>query len=159
LPSCSPTGAAEQAEAAEAIAAEFSARAFRQATGHEERNRLWRARHNAYWAALSLRPGHRGMATGAIVPISRLAETIPGANEDIAASGLAAPIVGHVGDGNFHTLILVPPEADGLKRAWDLDRGIVARALALGGSASGEHGVAWANASSCGPSTGRRQSR
>jgi D-lactate dehydrogenase (cytochrome) len=65
----------------------------------------------------------------------------PGAKEDIAASGLTAPIVGHVGDGNFHTVILVPPEPDGLQRAWDLDKKIVARALALGGSCSGEHGV------------------
>ena len=68
-------------------------------------------------------------------------EAILGAKEDIAASGLTAPIVGHVGDGNFHTVILVPPEPDGLPRAWDLDKKIVARALALGGSCSGEHGV------------------
>ena len=75
------------------------------------------------------------------MPISRLNEAILGAKEDIAASGLTAPIVGHVGDGNFHTVILVPPEADGLARAWELDKKIVARALALGGSCSGEHGV------------------
>jgi D-lactate dehydrogenase (cytochrome) len=77
----------------------------------------------------------------AIVPISRLDAAILGAKEDIAASGLTAPIVGHVGDGNFHTVILVPPEPDGLQRAWELDKKIVARALALGGSCSGEHGV------------------
>ena len=64
-----------------------------------------------------------------------------GAKRDIAESGLTAPIVGHVGDGNFHSLILVPPEPDGLDRAWALDRKLVARALALGGSCSGEHGV------------------
>ena len=75
------------------------------------------------------------------MPISRLDEAILGAQQDIQASGLTAPIVGHVGDGNFHTQILVPPEEDGLARAWDLDRKIVARALALGGSCSGEHGV------------------
>ena len=75
------------------------------------------------------------------MPISRLTEAILGAKEDIAASGLTAPIVGHVGDGNFHTVILVPPEPDGLARAWELDKKIVARALALGGSCSGEHGV------------------
>ena len=90
---------------------------------------------------LALKPGHQGIATDAIVPISRLDEAILGAKEDIAASGLTAPIVGHVGDGNFHTVILVPPEPDGLQRAWDLDKKIVARALALGGSCSGEHGV------------------
>ena len=107
----------------------------------EERTRLWRARHDAYWAARALRPGWNGIATDAIVPPSRLAEAILGAQADIAAAGLLAPIVGHVGDGNFHTVILVPPEPDGLDRAWALDRAIVNRAMALGGSCSGEHGV------------------
>ena len=88
-----------------------------------------------------MQPGLQGIATDAIVPISRLTEAILGAKQDIAASGLTAPIVGHVGDGNFHTVIMVPAEPDGLARAWDLDRKIVARALALGGSCSGEHGV------------------
>ncbi len=132
---------AEQAQLAEEIASGFNAKGFRWATGQDERNRLWRARHDAYWAARAAYPGHEGIATDAIVPISRLAEVILGAKEDIAASGLVAPIVGHVGDGNFHTVILVPPEPDGLKRAWELDKKIVARALALGGSCSGEHGV------------------
>jgi D-lactate dehydrogenase (cytochrome) len=132
---------AEQAELAEEIAGGFNASGFRWATGQEERNRLWRARHDAYWACLALKPGHKGMATDAIVPISRLAEAILGSQQDIAASGLTAPIVGHVGDGNFHTVILVPPEPDGIDRAWALDRKIVARALSLGGSCSGEHGV------------------
>jgi D-lactate dehydrogenase (cytochrome) len=79
--------------------------------------------------------------TDAIVPISRLGQAILGAQRDIAASGLATPILGHVGDGNFHTIILVPPEPDGLARAWELDKRIVAQVLALGGSCSGEHGV------------------
>ncbi len=136
-----PASVAEQAQQAEEMAQGFNASGFRWATGQEERNRLWRARHDAYWACLALKPGHRGIATDAIVPISQLAEAILGAKEDIAASGLTAPIVGHVGDGNFHTVILVPPEPDGLQRAWDLDKKIVARALALGGSCSGEHGV------------------
>jgi D-lactate dehydrogenase (cytochrome) len=132
---------AEQAKLAEEIAAGWNAHGFCWATGQDERNRLWRARHDAYWACRALMPGHEGIATDAIVPISRLAEAILGAKEDIAASGLVAPIVGHVGDGNFHTVIMVPPEPDGLKRAWELDKKIVARALALGGSCSGEHGV------------------
>ena len=102
---------------------------------------MWQARHDAYWACLALKPGYQGIATDAIVPISRLNEAILGAKDDIAASGLTAPIVGHVGDGNFHTVILVPPEPDGMARAWELDKKIVARALALGGSCSGEHGV------------------
>jgi D-lactate dehydrogenase (cytochrome) len=132
---------AEQAQLAEEIAGGFNAKGFRWATGQDERNRLWRARHDAYWACRALKPGHEGIATDAIVPISRLADAILGAKEDIAASGLTAPIVGHVGDGNFHTVIMVPPEPDGLKRAWELDKKIVARALTLGGSCSGEHGI------------------
>ena len=75
------------------------------------------------------------------MPVSRLGDLILGAKADIDASGLSAPIVGHVGDGNFHTVILVPPEPNGLERAWALDRKIVARALSLEGSCSGEHGV------------------
>ena len=134
-------GVQEQAEQAEEVASGFGGQGFRWATDAAERNKLWQARHDALWAGLALKPGHRGIATDAIVPISRLTEAILGAKEDIAASGLTAPIVGHVGDGNFHTVILVPPEPDGLARAWNLDRRIVARALSLGGSCSGEHGV------------------
>ena len=134
-------GVAEQAQMAQDIAGGYNASGFQWATKPDERAKLWRARHDAYWAALALRPGHQGIATDAIVPISRLAEAILGAKEDIIASGLSAPIVGHVGDGNFHTVILVPPEPDGMDRAWALDRKIVARALALGGSCSGEHGI------------------
>jgi D-lactate dehydrogenase (cytochrome) len=132
---------AEQAQQAEEIANGNDGEGFRWATDAAERGKLWKARHDAYWACLALKPGHKGIATDAIVPISRLDEAILGAKQDIAASGLTAPIVGHVGDGNFHTVILVPPEPDGLQRAWDLDKQIVARALSLGGSCSGEHGV------------------
>ena len=134
-------GVAEQATSVEAIAADNGGRGFAWTRAAEERNRLWQARHDAYWAALASKPGHRAFTTDAIVPISKLAEAILGAKADIEASGLAAPIVGHVGDGNFHTVVLIPPEPDGLERAWALDAKIVARALALGGSASGEHGV------------------
>jgi D-lactate dehydrogenase (cytochrome) len=134
-------GVAEQARQAQDLAGGCNGSGFRWATDPAERSKLWQARHDALWACLALKPGHKGIATDAIVPISRLNEAILGAKEDIAASGLTAPIVGHVGDGNFHTVILVPPEPDGLARAWDLDKKIVARALALGGSCSGEHGV------------------
>ncbi len=136
-----PAGVAEQAAGAEEITAGYGAHGFQWATDADERNRLWKARHDGYWAALALKPGWKGIATDAIVPISRLTNLIVGAKQDIAASGLTAPIVGHVGDGNFHTVILVPPEPDGLDRAWELDKKIVARALALGGSCSGEHGI------------------
>jgi D-lactate dehydrogenase (cytochrome) len=134
-------GVAEQARMAEDITADFGARGFQWATDAADRAKLWKARHDAYWAAVAMKPGHRGMTTDAIVPISRLAELVVGAKADIEASGLSAPIVGHVGDGNFHTVILVPPTDDGLDRAWALDQKIVARALSLGGSCSGEHGV------------------
>ncbi len=136
-----PTGVAEQASQAEEIALGNEGLGFAWATEPAARARLWQARHDAYWAALAWKPGCKGIATDAIVPISRLNEAILGAKQDIAASGLTAPIVGHVGDGNFHTVIMVPPEPDGMARAWELDKKIVARALALGGSCSGEHGV------------------
>ncbi len=132
-------GVAEQAGLAQDIAAEHGGQGFEWAAQAEARARLWRVRHDAYWAACALRPGFAAIATDAIVPVSRLAEAILGAQADIAESGLLAPIVGHVGDGNFHTVILVPP--DGMDRAWALDRAIVGRALALGGSCSGEHGI------------------
>ena len=134
-------GVAEQAGQAEEVALGNGGLGFAWATEAVGRAKLWQARHDAYWACLALKPGHKGIATDAIVPISCLNEAILGAKDDIAASGLTAPIVGHVGDGNFHTVILVPNEPDGLARAWELDKRIVARALALGGSCSGEHGV------------------
>ncbi len=134
-------GVQEQAEMAQEIAADNGASGFRWATSAEQRTKLWQARHDAYWAALASQPGCKGVTTDAIVPISRLADLILGAKADIEASGLSAPIVGHVGDGNFHTVILVPAGPDGLERAWALDRKIVARALALEGSCSGEHGI------------------
>ena len=138
----STASVAEQAAQAEQIAGEFGARGFRWATDAEERNRLWKARHDAYWAALALKPGCKILTCDSIVPISRLAEAVLGVREDIDASGFTAAIVGHVGDGNFHTVIMVPKDdPDALARAWELDRKIVARALALGGSCSGEHGV------------------
>lgn len=137
----SPAAVAEQARQAEEIVLGFGAESFAAARDAEARAHLWKARHESYWAARALRPGWRGLTTDAIVPISLLAEAVLGAKEDIAASGLPATMVGHVGDGNFHTVLLVPPEPDGLERAWALDRKIVARALALGGSCSGEHGI------------------
>lgn len=137
-----PAGVKEQAEAVEAIAAEAGGTGFAWATDAESRNRLWQARHDAYWAAIALRPGARSVTTDICVPISRLAEALLGAKRDIEESGLVAPIVGHVGDGNFHTCIVVNPDDPAeIERAWALDRKIVARALDLGGTCSGEHGV------------------
>ena len=132
---------AEQAELVGALAAEHGGGEFHRARLAEERQRLWRARHDVYWACRAMRPGHGALTTDSIVPPSRLAEAVLATKAAIAASGLTAPIVGHVGDGNFHTVILVPPEPDGQARAWALDREIVGIAQDLGGSCSGEHGV------------------
>lgn len=138
----SPAAVAEQAQAVEEIAADYGGEGFTWATDAEARNRLWKARHDAYWAALALLPGHRGITTDVCVPISRLAEAILGAKADALAAGATTCIVGHVGDGNFHQVILFDPDDPaGLERAWEIDRKIVARGLALGGTCSGEHGV------------------
>ncbi|WP_137127896.1 FAD-binding oxidoreductase [Roseomonas sp. HF4] len=132
----------EQAETVEAIAGEYGARGFAWATDAQARNRLWQARHDAYWAAVALKPGHRGITTDVCVPISRLAEAVVSAKETARASGLTSCIVGHVGDGNYHCLILFPDgDQAALERAWALDRAIVAQGLALGGTCSGEHGI------------------
>ncbi|MBB2179793.1 FAD-binding protein [Gluconacetobacter tumulicola] len=136
-----PESVREQIGVVEAIVEDRGGLGFDWQTDPNQRAALWRARHHAYWACLAYRPGYSAMTTDAIVPISALGELIVGVKADIAESGLTAPIVGHVGDGNFHTIILVPPTPDGLERAWALDRKIVRRALALGGSCSGEHGV------------------
>jgi D-lactate dehydrogenase (cytochrome) len=138
----SHAGVAEQAAAVEAIAGDFGGEGFAWATDAEERNRLWKARHDAYWAGLALKPGWRALTTDVCVPISRLAEALVGAKEEAEALGHTTCIVGHVGDGNFHQMVLFDPnDPDGLERAWEMDRRIVARGLALGGTCSGEHGV------------------
>lgn len=138
----SPTGVEEQARSVEEVAAEHGGQGFEWATRPEERSRLWQARHDTYFACMNLRPGCRGITTDVCVPISRLADCIAGTRADIAESGLIAPIVGHVGDGNFHTVILVDPADDAeLERAEALNRRIVERALAMGGTCTGEHGI------------------
>jgi len=135
-------GVAEQAQSVEALALDHGGSGFAWARDAEARNKLWKARHDAYWAGIAWRPGKKGITTDVCVPISRLAEALLGAKADIEASGFEAPIVGHVGDGNFHTIILVEEgNAEEMERAWALDRQIVRRALALGGTCSGEHGV------------------
>ena len=138
------SGVAEQAHMVGELARDHGADDFRWATLQEERNRLWQARHDAYYGGLSLRPGSRGYVTDVCVPISRLTECVLGAKQDIDASGLIAPIVGHVGDGNFHLVILVDPNDPGeIARASALNTKIVERALAMGGTCSGEHGVGY----------------
>jgi D-lactate dehydrogenase (cytochrome) len=137
-----PAGVEEQAEMVKGIARDLGGGDFRWATRAEDRNRLWQARHDAYYAAMALRPGAKGVVTDVCVPISRLAECVLAAKEAIAASGLLAPMVGHAGDGNFHLSILVDPDDAGeIARAKEIGRRLVEQALALGGTCTGEHGV------------------
>ncbi|HZT19121.1 MAG TPA: FAD-linked oxidase C-terminal domain-containing protein, partial [Dongiaceae bacterium] len=138
----SEKGVVEQAEMVQAIAGEHAAADFRWATKAEERNRLWQARHDAYYAGLALRPGAKGWPTDVCVPISRLAECILETKKDVAESGLLAPLVGHVGDGNFHlSFIIDPNDPAEMARAQAVNDRMIARALALGGTCTGEHGV------------------
>lgn len=138
----SPGSVEEQARTVQEIARDNGGQGFEWATRPEDRSRLWQARHDAYFACLNLRPGCRGVTTDVCVPISRLADCIAATREDIASSGLTAPIVGHVGDGNFHTLILVDPADESeIAHAEALNRRIVERALAMDGTCTGEHGI------------------
>jgi D-lactate dehydrogenase (cytochrome) len=138
----SPAGVEEQSARFGEIAGDLGGGPFEWATKTEDRTRLWQARHDAYWAALALRPGARAIASDVCVPISRLAECVIATQADIAASRLVAPIVGHVGDGNFHLSILVDmADADELRRTEELLERLVERALAMEGTCTGEHGV------------------
>jgi D-lactate dehydrogenase (cytochrome) len=133
---------AEQSQRFGEIAQELGGGPFDWATQVEDRTRLWQARHDAYWAGRTLRPGAHALASDVCVPISRLAECVTETQQDIAGSGLVAPIVGHVGDGNFHLTLLVDMEdAEEIKRAKDLLERLVQRALAMEGTCTGEHGV------------------
>ncbi|MFO1075239.1 MAG: FAD-linked oxidase C-terminal domain-containing protein [Geminicoccaceae bacterium] len=138
----SAAGVREQAEQAMAIARECGGADPQWTSQAEERNRLWQARHDSYYAALSLRPGAKGWATDVCVPISRLAECIAATRADVAEAGLLAPIVGHVGDGNFHLLMLVDPDDPAeMAKAQALNKRLVRRAIAMDGTCTGEHGV------------------
>ena len=138
----SPTGVKEQAELVQEIAAEHGGKAFDWAATPEERTRLWTARHNAYFAAVQSRPGCRVISTDTCVPISRLADCLLDSVKEADASGIPYFLVGHVGDGNFHFGYLLDPD-DPRERevAEDLNHKLVARALRLGGTCTGEHGV------------------
>lgn len=106
------------------------------------RDRLWSARHNAYFAMLQLKPGCRAVTTDVCVPISQLAACVEETEIDLRASSLPCPIVGHVGDGNFHVAILIDPDKpEELAEAEHINDRIVERALRLGGTCTGEHGV------------------
>jgi D-lactate dehydrogenase (cytochrome) len=135
-------GAREQAEMVKAISDEFGGSEFKWTEKLEDRNKMWQARHDAAYAAMAMRPGAKMIATDVCVPISRLAECITETQRDVKESGLVAPIVGHVGDGNFH-LVLSADENDPseMERAEALNERLVMRALAMDGTCTGEHGV------------------
>jgi D-lactate dehydrogenase (cytochrome) len=138
---------AAQATEAAAVATEFGGSGFAWASDEAERRRLWHARHRAYDANRALRPGSAGMTTDVCVPISALADCVAAAQADIAEHGLIAPIVGHVGDGNFHTSVLVDPNnAEEVARAEEFHERLVQRALAHDGTCTGEHGVGYGKA-------------
>ena len=133
---------AEQSQRFGEISEEFGGGPFQWTAQAEERTRLWQARHDVYWASLTLRPGAKSISTDVCVPISRLADCVEATQADIVANGLVAPIVGHVGDGNFHLGLLIDPdsEAEAATAKAFLAR-LVARALEMDGTCTGEHGV------------------
>jgi D-lactate dehydrogenase (cytochrome) len=138
----SDASVAEQSERFGEIARDLGGGPFEWATKTEDRTRLWQARHDAYWAVMGLRPGVRALSTDVCVPISRLAECVTQSQRDVKESRLLAPIVGHVGDGNFHMLLLIDhTDADEVERAKAFLERLVDRALAMDGTCTGEHGV------------------
>lgn len=138
----SPAGVAEQTAALRALAAEHGGMDFEWADQPEDRSRLWQARHDAYYACLGLQPGARSITTDVCVPISRLAECIAATRADLEQTGLVAPLLGHVGDGNFHMLLLVDSDDSAqLAQAHDFAQRLAERAIAMDGTCSGEHGI------------------
>jgi D-lactate dehydrogenase (cytochrome) len=138
----SAEGVDEQSRRFKEIAEDFGGGPFVWTANPEERTALWQARHDVYWACLTLRPGARPFATDVCVPISRLAECVAETQADIAATGLVAPIVGHVGDGNFHVSPLIDvTNSDEIARAEAFSSRLAKRAIAMEGTCTGEHGV------------------
>jgi D-lactate dehydrogenase (cytochrome) len=138
----SPSAVAEQAETVQAIADDLGGANFEWATRPEDRSRLWQARHDAYFACLQLKPGCRCFPTDVCVPISRLAECIAATYEDIAQVSIPIALFGHVGDGNFHLVVLVDRDnpKEMAEAAWISER-VVERAIAMEGTCTGEHGI------------------
>ncbi|KPU84349.1 2-hydroxy-acid oxidase [Marinosulfonomonas sp. PRT-SC04] len=138
----SDAGVAEQATRFGEIVEEMGGTGFKWSSKAEERTALWDMRHKAYYACLALRKGATAVVTDVCVPISRLAEAVEASRKDIDASGLIGPILGHVGDGNYHAILLVEPgNAAEMQTAKGLSNRMVERALAMGGTATGEHGI------------------
>jgi D-lactate dehydrogenase (cytochrome) len=132
----------EHAATVQEIASEQGGSNFQWATTTEDRARLWQARHNTFYADLALRPGAKAWVTDVCVPISALAACVLETQRDVQDTGLIAPLVGHAGDGNFHLIIVLDPDDPGeLARVQAFNARLVRRALALGGTCTGEHGV------------------
>ena len=135
-------GVGEQSEMFGEIASEYTPYEFKWTTDQEKRTKLWKARHDAFWAAMALVPGGVAMSTDVCVPISRLAECVEDTRRDIEDSDIFAPIVGHVGDGNFHTLpIALPDDVEAWKRIQSFVERLSERAIAMDGTCTGEHGI------------------
>ncbi len=138
----SPSGVKEQVETVQAIAAEHGGASFEWAQTPEERTRLWTARHNAYFAGVQSRPGCKAITTDTCVPISRLADALLESVNEAQAAGIPYFLVGHVGDGNFHMGYLIDPNVPAERAlAEQLNQQLVERALRVGGTCTGEHGV------------------
>ncbi|HEX2409759.1 MAG TPA: FAD-linked oxidase C-terminal domain-containing protein [Solirubrobacteraceae bacterium] len=138
----SPSGVEDDARYVSELTREQGGGDFAWSVRAEDRSRLWRARHNAYFAALGLRPGCRVLTTDVCVPVSELAEVIDATVEDVADLPFPAPVLGHVADGNFHVMLLIDPDDDGDRQAATaVYERMVERAIAAGGTCTGEHGV------------------
>lgn len=138
----SPAGVQEQAETVQELARSHGGMDFEWAERPEDRSRLWTARHNAYFAGLQLRPGCKASTTDVCVPISRLADSIVAASETLAKASFPSTIVGHVGDGNYHVLMLLDPDSDAeWKESEIINHELVRQAIANDGTCTGEHGV------------------
>jgi D-lactate dehydrogenase (cytochrome) len=138
----SPREVEEQTEILQAVTKEFGALGYTSAIDSTERAKLWSARHDSYYASRALRPGSRAITTDVCVPISQLARCITETRADISSLGLITTIVGHVGDGNFHVMILVDPEDPAeMKAAEEMSHKLIDRALAMDGTCTGEHGI------------------
>jgi len=138
----SDASVAEQAETFGMLAEEYGGSGYKATTTLEERNKLWQARHDGYWAMLAMRPGCKAVATDVCVPISRLADAVGAANARATELGLVAPIVGHAGDGNFHASILIDmDDADEVAKAAEFVIFLNETAISMDGSCTGEHGI------------------
>lgn len=138
----SEAGVAEQAETFSDIAGEFGGNGFAATSSTEERNKLWQARHDMYWATLALRPGAKGLSTDVCVPISRLAECVDAAQNKAKELDLLCPIVGHVGDGNFHSVpLIMMDDAREVAAAEEFSAWLSETAISMDGTCTGEHGI------------------